>query len=83
MELRRIVTDGRMAGKAVRSRRMGRLTRYVRRFLAVLCLLVSIGLTLHVKIDRRAAVETSDDRSRAAAVIVMQQTDPAAPSQGL
>jgi hypothetical protein len=44
---------------------------------------ITPGTLSDVKVDRRATVETSDDGTRAEAVLVMQQSDPAAPSEGL
>ena len=41
------------------------------------------GTLADVKADRRASVETSEDGTRADAVIVMQQSDATAPTEGL
>jgi hypothetical protein len=61
-------TGGGPAGTEGKARRVTRMSR---------------GTMADVKADRRASVETSEDGAKAEAVIVFQQCDPAAPSEGL
>jgi hypothetical protein len=61
-------TGGGPAGAEGKARRVTRMTR---------------GTLADVKADRRASVETSEDGTRAEAVIVFQQSEAATPSEGL